>query len=194
MKLLLALAFCASLSLFARGDFLLVNQGGLIVPKSEGFIQNLSSELKSKTGVSLYVVAIDYLESQGKEGRDLVKSEITKTLSPPYGVIFFFQSHRKIDIVLEPSLPIDRNRIISQYMVPILMQDKELTPSKVSASLLNGYAQLADEIASHYGEHLEENLIVDRSGAKDYVHYLIYIIFGVTLGVIALVYFSRKTR
>lgn len=195
MKFFLRLAFMAGLCsfLFAKSQFVLSNPDGLIVPKSETFIERLSSELREKTGFSLYVVAIDQIEAKNKSDRDLFKQKFLN-LPPPYGVIFFFKSQHKIDIVLKPSLEIDKNRIISQYMVPILMQEKELTPPKISASILNGYAQLADEVALYYGTQLEENLIVDRSGSKDYIHYLVYTIFGVTFGLIVLLYFLRKRR
>lgn len=195
MKLLLRLAFIASLCsfVFAESHFVLSNPDGLIVPKSEAFIENLSSELKSKTGFSLYIVALDTIDAKNKAERDLFKQQFLN-LPPPYGIIFFFKSQHKIDIVLNPALQIDKNRIISQYMVPILMQDKELTPPKISASILNGYAQLADEIALHYGANLEQNLIVDRSGSKDYIHYLVYTMFGVMFGLIGILYFLRKRR
>lgn len=193
MKLLLA--FIASLCsfVFAKSQFVLSNPDGLIVPKSEIFIEKLSSELKDKAGFSLYVVAVDHIVAKDKSERDLFKQQFFN-LPPPYGIIFFFKSQHKIDIVLNPALEIDKNQIISQYMVPILMQEKELTSPKISASILNGYAQLADEIALHYGVHLEENLIVDRSGTKDYVHYLVYTMFGVMFGLIGLLYFLRKRR
>lgn len=195
MKIFLRLAFVAGLYSFlcAESRFVLSNPDGLIVPKSEVFIEKLSSELREKTGFSLYVVAVDRIKAKDKTDRDLFKQRFLN-LPPPYGVVFFFKSQHKIDIVLNPSLGIDKNRIISQYMVPILMQEKELTSPKISASILNGYAQLADEIALYYGAHLEENLIVDRSGSKDYIHYLVYTIFGITFGLIALLYFSRKRR
>lgn len=196
MKLLLRLAFIASLCsfIFAESHFVLLNPDGLIVPKSEAFIENLSSELKSKTGFSLYIVALDEIDAKNKAERDLFKQQFLNLPPPPYGIIFFFKSQHKIDIVLNPALKIDKNRIISQYMVPILIQDKELTPPKISASILNGYAQLADEIALHYGANLEQNLIVDRSGSKDYIHYLVYTMFGVMFGLIGIVYFLRKKR
>lgn len=176
---------------FAKSHFVLFNPDHLIVQKSEAFIENLSSELKNKTGFSLYVVAVDGIEAKSKADRDLFKQQFLN-LPTPYGIIFFFKSQHKIDIVLNPNLKIDKNEIISQYMVPILMQEKELSPSKISASILNGYAQLADEIALSYGVNLEQNLIVDRSGIKDYIHYLIYIMLGITLALFGLFYLRKK--
>lgn len=180
------------LPLFSQ-NFVLYNPHALIVPKSEAFIELLSTELQEKTGFSLYVVAVDEIQGNDKLHRDLFKKEFLKNLALPYGAIFFFKAQRKIDIILQPSIQsIDQNKIISSYMVPILMQDKELSASKISASILNGYAQLADEIASHYGKTLENNLIVDKSGIQDYVHYLIYVMLGLTFALIGILYLTRK--
>ena len=180
------------LPLFSQ-NFVLYNPDALIVPKGEAFIELLSTELQEKTSFSLYVVAVDEIQGNDKLHRDLFKKGFLKNLALPYGIIFFFKSQRKIDIILQPSIQsIDQNKIISSYMVPILMQDKELSASKISASILNGYAQLADEIASHYGKTLENNLIVDKSGIQDYVHYLIYVMLGLTFALIGILYLTRK--
>lgn len=193
MRQILGLAIIASFCsfVFAQNRFILSNPDGLIIPKSQAFIEDLSSELKDKTGFSLYVVALDDVNAKSKADRDLFKQQFLN-LPSPYGIIFFFKSQRKIDIVLKPDLNINKNEIISQYMVPILMQEKELLPSNISASILNGYAQLADEIASHYAVKLEKNLIVDRSGMKDYIHYLMYVMLGILLFVFGLSYLGRK--
>lgn len=196
MKIFLKLAFLAGFCLkLISHPFLLYNPDHLVVPKSQKFIQTLSSELYNKTGFSLYVVAVDRISGDKKSDRDLFKKTLQKDLVPPYGVIFFFKSDQKIDIVLNPKQSaIDPNQIITSYMVPILMQEKDLPSSKISASILNGYAQLADEIASFYGKTLENNLIVDRSGIQNYVHYLIYVLFAVMFGLIAIIFLTRKKQ
>lgn len=196
MKQIVWLVFMASFHtlLFAKSHFVLYNPNGLIVDKSQDFVEKLSSELKQKTGFSLYVVAVDAIGETSKEERSLWKKSFLDSLTSPYGVIFFFKESRKIDIVMNPDLGIDRGEIISRFMVPILTQDKEMNPSKISAAILNGYAQLADEIASHFGVVLEENLIVDRSGVQDYVHYLVYVMLGIMFGLLGLIYVTRNKR
>ncbi|WP_051420577.1 hypothetical protein [Helicobacter pametensis] len=196
MRKIVWLAYIASLCLrlVASDSFVLGNPDHLIVPKSAGFIQQLSYELKKKTGFSLYVVAVDRIEGSAKEGRESFKQSFLQRLIEPYGVIFFFKEHQKIDIILKPDLGINRGEIISHYMVPILMQEREMPPSKISAAILNGYAQLADEIANHYQINLENNLVVDRSGVQDYVHYLVYAMLGVMFGLIGLIYWTRNKK
>ena len=80
-------------------------------------------------------------------------------------------------------------------MVPILMQDKKLSNPAISASILNGYAQLAEEIANHFHQELPENIIVDKSGAKNFVHYTFLTMLGMMfLLVIGVYVFGRKKR
>lgn len=179
-------------------SYVLQNQGNILSPKSIGFIEQLSQELFEKTGVALYVAVADNLQGSGdaKETRKEWKQNLLQSLSSPYGVIFLVKSHKKIDIVLQPQIKgIDVNEIITEYMVPILMQEKGLPNPKVSASILNGYAQLADEIAEHYHQSLQNNLIVDKSGSRNLVRYSIYLMLGIMFTIIALIYvFGRKKK
>lgn len=185
-----------SAPLFSQ-NFVLQNQGEILNPKSIDFIQQLSSELSEKTGIALYVAVRDELVGENaKEVRVAWKEEILSHLKAPYGVIFFVKSHKKIDIVLNPEIKgIDSSEIITEYMVPILMQEKGLPNPKVSASILNGYAQLADEIAESKKVGLENNLIVDKSGSKNLVRYSIYVMLAIMFTIIGLIYvFGRKKK
>ena len=164
--------------------------------KSVDFVEKISSELYEKTGVRLYIVSVDSLQAEGKQEREKFKTSILKDLNKPYGVIFFIKSHKKIDIVLNPKIDsINSDTIITEYMVPILMQDKKLSNPAISASILNGYAQLAEEIANHFHQELPENIIVDKSGAKNFVHYTFLTMLGMMfLLVIGVYVFGRKKR
>lgn len=196
MNLLYRLVFSSLLFLPLWGQFYVLNNTNeLLVPKSVEFVNELSSELFAKTGFSLYVVAVDKIDGEGKAGRLALKQKILSSLSNPYGVLFFIKSHKKIDIVLSPNLDkVDTGEIITQYMVPILIQEKELNPKIISAAILNGYAKLADDIAKTYDVGLEKNIIVDTSGVKDFIHYSIYVMLGIMFGLIFLIYLFRKKR
>lgn len=178
-------------------DYVLQNQGEILSSKSAGFIRQLSQELFEKTGVALYVAVADSLQGSGdaKEIRKEWKQNLLKSLDSPYAVVFLVKSHKKIDIVLNPQIQgIDVNEIITEYMVPILMQEKGLPNPKVSASILNGYAQLADEIAEHYHQSLQNNLIVDKSGSRNLVRYSIYLMLGIMFTIIAFVYVLGRRK
>ncbi|WP_170125567.1 TPM domain-containing protein [Helicobacter cholecystus] len=162
--------------------------------RSVDFIQKVSTQLYEKTGVSLYVVLVDHLKGE-KEEREKYKHTILAGLKEPYGVIFFIKSHKKIDIVLKPKInSINPDTIITEYMVPILIQDKKLTDSTLSAATLNGYAQLADEIATHFHQELPDNIIVDKSGAKNFVHYSFLTMLGLTFILVLRIYLLRRKK
>lgn len=162
--------------------------------RSVDFIQKISTQLYEKTGVSLYVVSADHLKGE-KEEREKYKHTILAGLKEPYGVIFFIKSHKKIDIVLKPKInSINPDTIITEYMVPILIQDKKLTDSTLSAATLNGYAQLADEIATHFHQELPDNIIVDKSGAKNFVHYSFLTMLGLTFILVLRIYLLRRKK
>ncbi|WP_305862362.1 TPM domain-containing protein [Helicobacter cholecystus] len=162
--------------------------------RSVDFIQKISTQLYEKTGVSLYVVLADHLKGE-KEEREKYKHTILAGLKEPYGVIFFIKSHKKIDIVLKPKInSINPDTIITEYMVPILIQDKKLTDSTLSAATLNGYAQLADEIATHFHQELPDNIIVDKSGAKNFVHYSFLTMLGLTFILVLRIYLLRRKK
>lgn len=178
-------------------NFVLQNQGDILSPKSINFINELSQELFEKTGVALYVAVAEDLQGSGgeKEIRGEWKQKMLSTLKSPYGVIFLVKSHKKIDIILEPKiLGIDQGEIITEYMVPILVQEKGLPNPKVSASILNGYAQLADEIAESYQKSLQSNLIVDKSGSQSLVRYSIYLMLGIMFTIIVFIYGFKKAK
>lgn len=178
-------------------NFVLQNQGDILSSKSINFINELSQELFEKTGVALYVAVAEDLQGSGeaKEIRGEWKQKMLSTLKSPYGVIFLVKSHKKIDIILEPKISgIDQGEIITEYMVPILVQEKGLPNPKVSASILNGYAQLADEIAESYQKSLQNNLIVDKSGSQSLVRYFIYLMLGIMFTIIIFIYGFKKAK
>lgn len=164
--------------------------------KSVDFIEKISAQLYAKTGVALYVISVDNLGMEGKEERERYKRSVLEGFKEPYGAIFFIKSHKKIDVVLKPKIDsINTDAIITEYMVPILIQDKKLSNSTLSASILNGYAQFADEIATAYHQELPDNILVDKSGAKDIVHYAFLTMLGLTFVLILGIYlFGRKKR
>lgn len=179
-------------------NYVLQNQGSILAPKATEFIEQLSQELFEKTGVALYVAVREDLQGEG-DARELRKQWKQKTLASlktPYGVVFFLKSQKKIDIILQPQIQdIDIGEIITKYMVPILIQEKGLPNPKVSASILNGYAQLADEIAESNQQKLQNNLIVDKSGSQNFIRYSIYLMLGIMFTIIAFVYFfGRKIK
>ncbi|WP_238700250.1 hypothetical protein [Helicobacter jaachi] len=180
---------------------MLDNPDWLLVPKSVAFVQTLSNELFTKTGYSLYVALVDKtpqdasLNLDSKASREHYKQSLTKHLSPPYTLIVFMKNDEKMDIISsQPQTYLDEEKVYFEYMVPLLpkQKDEALTPQRISAIVLNGYAQAADMIAAHFDVKLEHNMKVDESGGQEFVRFSMYIMLLIMFGILALIYFTRR--
>ncbi|PAF42940.1 hypothetical protein [Helicobacter sp. 11S03491-1] len=176
-------------------SFVLDNQSGLLIPKSAAFVQTLSHELKYKTGFSLYVDVVDTISLDSKEKRKNYENEILSKLTPPYGVFFFFRKDKKIDIVLsKDSINIfDVNQVYFNYISPLLPEnDRDLTPQRISAIILNGYSEIAERIADKYGVHLENNFPSENQNL--FVRIILYIMLFSLVGLFVVIYFFRRKK
>ncbi|TLD97239.1 hypothetical protein LS71_000290 [Helicobacter jaachi] len=182
-------------------NYVLDNPDWLLVPKSVAFVQTLSNELFTKTGYSLYVALVDKtpqdasLNLDSKASREHYKQSLTKHLSPPYTLIVFMKNDEKMDIISsQPQTYLDEEKVYFEYMVPLLpkQKDEALTPQRISAIVLNGYAQAADMIAAHFDVKLEHNMKVDESGGQEFVRFSMYIMLLIMFGILALIYFTRR--
>lgn len=181
-------------------SYVLDNPHWLLIPKSVGFVEQLSAELQGKTGYHLYVAVVDSVPAHdsalsSKESRLAYKSTLTHNLPKPYTLIVFMREDKKIDIISSsPHTYLDENKVYDEYMIPLLPRERDeiLSPQRVSAIVLNGYAQAADMIASHFGIHLENNMPVDESGGREFVRFCMYIMLLVMFGIIGVAYLRRK--
>ncbi|WP_180763018.1 TPM domain-containing protein [Helicobacter sp. 11S02596-1] len=165
-----------------------------MIPKSAAFVQDVSGELKYKTGFSLYV-DVNNASLDSKQKREDYKNSVISKLSPPYGVLFFFRQPKKIDIVLsEDSQNIfDIDQIYFDYIAPLLPEkDLDLTPQRISAIILNGYSEIADRIAHNYGVTLENNFPSENQNL--FVRVVLYLMLFTLVGLFILVYFFQRHK
>ena len=177
-------------SLFAA-SYVLENQGQL-VDKAGAFIEILSSEVYEKTGVSLYIVALE-----GLEGRNLQELErsFVENLRAPYVLLFFTRFEKKIDIVtsFEAEEMFDKKAVYRDYIVPLIPQKSEdLTPQSISAFLLNGFVDIADRIAVYHQVELEHSFPKQHKGLQIGIRTVMYAMLFILLFVFALVYFKEN--
>lgn len=184
----LSLFFC----LFASAKpYVLENQNQLI-DKTVGFIEILSDEVYEKTGVSLYIVALENLD-----GKNLKEEEqsFTKNLKSPYALLFFTRLEKKIDIIvsLETEKMFSKKDVYWDYIVPLIpTKDEELTPQNISAFLLNGFVEIADRIADYHQVELEHSFPKQNKGIQIAVRTLLYVMLFVILLLFVFVYLRRK--
>ena len=163
----------------------------LIDQRAQVKILEIGNETKSKLNVNLYV---DIKENNGinpKEDRTIRMSlmkekeqELVKNLQKPYAVLTLSIDQLYANILMSDDLKsvIDRDDILDNYVIPLLAsKDKNSLFAKTSAATLNGFAQMADSIAS------SKNIKLDSSiGSEGKTAGTIWKVFMYTLVVVGL--------
>lgn len=129
----------------------------LIDNRAKDKIVEIGNEVKTKTGVNIYVYSTSSFnldkDISTKDKIDYIKNyelDILKNLETPYVIITISLEDTHVNLYYSDTLEkiIDKNEILDDYVVPLLAsKDKNTVASKVSASVLNGYAAVADKLA-----------------------------------------------
>lgn len=179
-----------SVSLNAK-SFVLDNQG-ILVEKTTDFMEILSLEVYEKSGVRMYVVALEDLGNMSLQERE---QTYTKGLKEPYLVLFFVKNNKKIDIITSKSVEtmFDKRAVYWDYIVPLIpLKDEELTQQNISAFLLNGFVDIADRIAEFHKIELEHNFPKQNKGVQIATRMTLYVMMFVLLVLFLFVYLRRK--
>lgn len=174
-----------SISLYGK-SYVLDNQNQ-ILDKTAGFIESLSNEVYEKTGVGLYVVALEGLEGMSLQEREFLYA---KNLKNPYVLLFFVKKEKKIDIITteDSAKMFDKKEVYWDYIVPLIPNsDKELTQQNISAFLLNGFMDIADRIAKFHKVELEQSFSTTNKGIETTAKMLLYLMLIILLLVFAFV-------
>ncbi|MBX7490739.1 TPM domain-containing protein [Helicobacter turcicus] len=185
---ILSLFFCTLT--FAK-SYVLENQNQL-VEKTVGFIEILSNEVYEKTGVSLYVVALENLGNKSIQEQEQL---FTQNLKSPYVLLFFTHFEKKINIIASPEAEkmFDKKEVYWDYIIPLIPnKDDGLTPQSISAFLLNGFVDIADRIATYHNVELEHSFPKQNKGVQIAVRTLLYVMLFVILLLFVFVYLRRK--
>ena len=181
-----------AVSLFAQ-NFVLENQNQLIT-KTTDFMEILSNEVYEKTGISLYVVALEDLGAMSLEEKEQSYLNLVKS---PYVLLFFSKKEKKIDILANPEMEeiFDKKAVYWEYIVPLIPKsDDELTPQNISAFLLNGYVDIADRIADSYNITLDNSFPKQNQGVKITTRAILYAMLSILLILFAFTYLRRKSE
>jgi len=175
----------------AHASYVLINDG-IISQKVTQKVESLGNELFLKTKVSVYVAIPNSLEKM-----DIKKYEesLSKELKEPFVLLTLAKNEQKVDIVNSKSLDdkFDKESTLSPFpwngtIIPLLAVKKE--NDKYNAAVLNGYADIVEQIAASYNIKLEGAI---GSTNKDIYHYIKILIYGFLIFVI-LRYFYKLIR
>ncbi|MGB6328446.1 MAG: hypothetical protein WBF48_05930 [Halarcobacter sp.] len=173
----------------------ILSDDGLIDSRTIVKVNEIGNEAQSKLGVNIYVYAKTSLGLEKNiSTKDKIKyikdyeASITKTLVKPYVLLTMAIEDTHVNLIVSSKLKevIDKNDILNGYVVPLLAsKDKNSTFAKASASLLNGYAAIADTIAQSKNIELESSI-----GSSGKVAGTIWKVFMYTLVVIGILLYS----
>ena len=147
--------------LFASRNFVLLNDD-ILPQKTVEKINEIGSELHQKTGVSLYLAAVEKMPT--KRIREF-EEQIARDLEPPFILLTFARDDHKVDILNSPDTDelFDREQVLSPFpwsgsIIPLLESHSKNQKAAIEAALLNGYADIAEQVAAAKGVELKSGL------------------------------------
>jgi hypothetical protein len=201
------LLFALISSIYAMQKVYIINHSGLIDNRAHEKINSIGDEVQKKLDTEIY------LDVKGNNGINLSKSikqrillmndieknmiknirDITKkqfvilsiALDQKYANILFSNEQLKNII--------NRDDVLDEYVIPLLAaKDKNTLKSKVSAAVLNGYAQIGDILA--YNKNIELKSSIGNAGKVTSSIWKVFIYTLVVIGLIAYVVVIMRER
>lgn len=174
----------------------------LIDIRAKDKIVEIGNEVKTKTGVNIYVYSTSSFnldkDISTKDKIEYIKNyelDILKNLETPYVIITISLEDTHVNLYYSDTLEkiIDKNEILDDYVVPLLAsKDKNTVASKVSASVLNGYAAVADKLADSKNIKLESN--IGNQGRVASTIWRVFIYFVLLSALLAYIYAILRKR
>ncbi len=166
---------------------------GIVDSRAVKQIELMGAELKQKTGVNTYVVAI---KSLGKVRLVTYEENLAKDLKKPYILLALSKNDMQVDIKASADMldKFDRAGVLSPYplkgtILPILGDKKG--KDKCSAALLNGFADIVDQVASSYSVKLDSS--IGRAN-KNVILIIKAIFYFLAITSIVMVFYYKRKR
>ncbi len=167
--------------LFAKLQLVLVNDG-VMPPKEVEKINQMGNELYEKTNIPVFVAAV--AELNATKPVDLL--EPIKSRYSDYALLYFSKTPTAVNIFASDSVkklmdieqilsPLPWRGTIKPVMSPAFSKDESV---KISVAILNGYADMVDQIAESKGVKLSSSI---GSGSKDSFKLIRWIFYGILL-------------
>ncbi len=181
-----------TLTLFASTNFVIKNEN-ILPSKTVNKINEIAEELYKKTGVKLYLAAVKNMPV--KKIKDY-ETMLAKELEPPFVILTFALKEHKVDIFSKPKdleKRFDKEQILSPFpwsgtIIPLLESHSKNPQAAVEAALLNGYADIAEQIAKSYGVELKSGF----GSTNKNIYILLKIFFYGTLALILMNFVYRR--
>jgi len=175
----------------------------LIDPRTIQKIDEMGKELFEKTGVNVYIYTKkSYFDVEIKDKKERFlhikeyEKRIIENIEQPYVLISMAVEDMHVNMFNSKDLDsiINRDKILDRDIIPLLASHgKNSLYAKVSAALLNGYGEIADEVAMNLkGITLDSSIESGASTFKEFWRYFMYSL--VLFGLLAYIYAMRKGK
>jgi len=153
-----------------------VQHDGILDERAVAKIEEMGEELYKKSGVKVFLTA-----KKSAEGEDIVAYEkrLSATWDFPHVLLTLFLEEKKVDIFASEGLEkeFDKEEMLSPLpwkgtIIPLLTEKKKVLD--VTPALLNGYADIVDQIASYRKIHLESSIGSANQYTLNFVKFLVY--------------------
>lgn len=149
-------------------NYILKGDNFIVDKRAQQKILEIANEVKRKTNTNIYL----YVKNSYGITKQMTMSEkiniinttenkLLDTLQKPYALLTIAVEDMHVNLISSKKLEavLNKNDILNDYVIPLLAsKDKNQLYAKVSAAVLNGYAQIADEIAKNQGIKLESSI------------------------------------
>ena len=171
---------------------LVIRNDNIVGERAIQKIEAMGNELFNKTGVSIYLSAVETL---GETNIITYEKDIVKVLQSPYILLTLVVKEQKVDIFFSKDLKekFDKDSVLSPYpwkgtIIPLLSVKKN--EDKYSAAMLNGYADIVEQVANSYDVSLDSAIGSTNKSLLGYMRALFYLTITLVFGV----YMYKKIR
>jgi len=143
---------------YSKSDLIVCDDNHIVNSRAIGEIVKIGTEVKQKTGISIYLCVKDSINNQKIK---LFEQKLSSKLNKPFILLTLAKKEQKVDIMTSPQTKklLDVNEVLSPFggtIIPILTSRKG--KDKYSAAMLNGYADIADKVSQKLGIKLKSSV------------------------------------
>lgn len=177
-----------------NASFILKNDD-ILPQKTVNKIEEMGKELYEKTGVSVYLAAVKSLND-----KNILEFEknLSKNLKKPFILLTISINDKKIDIINSPELDnkFDKAQVLSPWpwsgsILPLLTTRSKNPKATIEAALLNGYADIVEQVANSYNVTLKSAIGSQNKVVFDILKILFY---GIIILIIVKFTYGRFKR
>ena len=173
------------LPLLLNANYIIKND--LLVPNASKIIEDIGSELSSKTGINVYIVATN---ETFPKNLNLVEysRRYEGNASKPYIIFFFIPKNKRVGLI--PSSKeirelYDAGSVKDATIDVVASSDKNSKRDKYNIGIVQGYSELADQIADAKGVDMNNTI---PNETRDIIGVLKYLVILGTILVLWIIF------